>query len=268
GSVGPHYDNYDVFLYQAKGRRKWSLTTENCNETNFLTDVELRIMRQFQVEEEYILEEGDMLYLPPHVGHYGKAISAECMTFSFGYRSYQGQEIWDSFAEYLSEQKPATLLYEDPNWCSNRATSLVPRQAWLNAKKLMLKLLDDESRLQKWFGSFVTQLDQQAEALLPIPIDNEIDNLADFMTELNHSAGLRRNAVCRFAYQQLQGSKETVVLFINGCEWDVKHLSIDLIKLVADSRWLSNEALKPFLRSEKNQSFLYELWRLQWLDME
>jgi 50S ribosomal protein L16 3-hydroxylase len=265
GSVGPHYDNYDVFLYQAIGRRKWSLTTKDCDETNYLTDVELRIMRQFQVEEEYILEEGDMLYLPPHVGHYGKAMSTECMTYSFGYRSYQGQEVWDSFAEYLSEQKPATLLYEDPNWSSSPATSEVPRQAWLNAKKLMLKLLDDETQLQTWFGCFVTQLDQQAEALLPMPMDDEIDNIADFMTELADSAGLRRNAVCRFAYQE---SREAIVLFINGCEWDVKEVSIELVKLVANCRLLTKEMLAPFLANKKNQSFIFELWRLLWLDFD
>ena len=104
GSVGPHYDNYDVFLYQAKGRREWSLTTQNCNTENYIKDLELRIMNQFDIEERFILEEGDMLYLPPHVGHYGISLSDECMTYSFGYRSYQGQELWDSLGDYLSEK--------------------------------------------------------------------------------------------------------------------------------------------------------------------
>lgn len=65
GSVGPHYDNYDVFLYQAKGRRLWSLTSKKCHTNNFIQGLELRIMKEFEVEEQFILEEGDMLYLPP-----------------------------------------------------------------------------------------------------------------------------------------------------------------------------------------------------------
>ena len=104
GSVGPHYDNYDVFLYQAKGQRKWSLTTKNCHTDNYIKNIDLRIMNEFNVEEEFILEEGDMLYLPPHVGHYGISLSEECMTYSFGYRSYQGQELWDSLGDYVSEK--------------------------------------------------------------------------------------------------------------------------------------------------------------------
>jgi 50S ribosomal protein L16 3-hydroxylase len=100
GGVGPHYDNYDVFLYQAKGQRLWSLTSQKCKPENYIPELELRIMREFAVEEEILLEEGDMLYLPPHIGHYGISQSDECMTYSFGYRSYQGQELWDSLGDY------------------------------------------------------------------------------------------------------------------------------------------------------------------------
>ncbi|MBA2651829.1 MAG: cupin domain-containing protein [Tatlockia sp.] len=263
GSVGPHYDNYDVFLYQAIGQRKWTLTSKNCEESNYIGDIELRIMQQFEVEEEYILEEGDMLYLPPHIGHYGIAMSGECMTYSFGYRSYQGQELWDSFAEYLSEKK-STLLYQDPNWSSNENTSEIPNQAVLQAKKLMLKILGDETQLKAWFGCFVTQLDSQAETLLPMPGDNDFKAFSD---ELTKGASLRRNPLCRFAYQ-LQEGGQGISLFINGRAWDLDKVSIELIKLVANSRLLTFKALSPFLANKKNQKFLFELWDLEWLDFD
>lgn len=265
GSVGPHYDNYDVFLYQAKGSRKWSLTTKNCNESNYLTDIELRIMREFQVEEEYILEEGDMLYLPPHVGHYGKAISSECMTYSFGYRSYQGREVLNSFADYLSEHKQPTILYKDPDWSFNTESSELPEQAWLNAKQLLLQVVDDDLALKNWFGSFATQLDQQAEALLPMPLEENC-SVADFLDSVKVNSGLRRNPLCRFAYH-FQEDKE-IVLFINGSMWDINNVAVDLVKLVANNRFLTNEALVSYLNNNENQNFIYELWRLQWLDFE
>ncbi|KTD29814.1 MULTISPECIES: cupin domain-containing protein [Legionella] len=265
GSVGPHYDNYDVFLYQAKGRRKWSLTTKDCNNHNYLADTELRIMKQFDIEDEYILEEGDMLYLPPHVGHYGIAISEACMTYSFGYRSYQGHELWDSYAEYLAEQGQSTLLYQDPIWEPNRGTSELPQQAWLNAKKLMRHLLDNEELLKSWFGCFVTRLDCQAEALLPSPLNKKSAQLDHFVKELKNSEGLIRNPLCRFAYQE-SIDRRFLHLFINGGLWDSDQAANDLIKAVANSRVLTTKRLIPFINDKHNQIFLFKLWRLRWLE--
>ncbi len=261
GSVGPHYDNYDVFLYQAEGQRKWFLTTKNCNTTNSLSNVDLRIMAQFDVEEEYVLEQGDMLYLPPHVGHHGVSLSDECMTYSFGFRSYQGQELWDSFGDYLSEKATTTGLYKDPDWADLPATSVIPAQAFLNAKHLMQNMLNDEQLIQRWFGCFATRIDQQAEQDMPEPLsDDEAGECATFMAELRQSSGLLRDAVCRMAYQD-----DDLQLFVNGCEWDISGVAPALVKYVANHRQLDIRDLLQFLAQDDNQIFLYELWRLQWL---
>lgn len=264
GSVGPHYDNYDVFLYQAKGQRKWSLTTKLCNENNYLANVELRIMKEFQVEEEYVLEEGDMLYLPPHVGHYGIAKSEECMTYSFGYRSYQGRELWDSLAEYLAEKGQASY-YRDPNWSKLSGASELPQQAWQNARQIMQQILEDETLFKSWFGCFVTNLDQQAETLLPATADEEVTDFSEFSKELLHCQGLIRNPVCRFAYQEQQ-EEPFISLYINGGLWDVHQVSKDLVKLVANSRSLTSQELAPFIHLKPNQHFLFQLWSRQWLE--
>ncbi len=269
GNVGPHYDNYDVFLYQASGQRKWSLTTKNCNEANYLNDVDLRIMAQFEVEEEYTLLPGDMLYLPPHVGHHGVSLSDDCITYSFGYRSYQGQELWDSFGDYLSEHHKVASLYEDPSWATMKATSAIPRQAWLNAKQLMQQMLEDEGQLQSWFGCFATRLDQQAEQHMPYPLDkDEWGDLSAFIHELLDSARLMRDSTCRIAYLDKDdigtGSEQ---LFINGCSWNIEGVSSELLKKIANHRLLNITELVPFLALEDNQIFLYELWKLQWLQM-
>ena len=264
GSVGPHYDNYDVFLYQASGQRKWSLTTKNCNERNCLKGVDLRIMEQFEVEEEYILSEGDMLYLPPHVGHHGVSLDDDCITYSFGYRSYQAQELWDSFGDYLSEHHQLTSLYRDPNWATIKATAEIPRQAWLNAKQLMQEMLEDEKKLQSWFGCFATRLDQQAEQNLPLPLeDDELEDLPDFIAALLEGTTVTRDSTCRMAYLD----NEVDQLFINGCLWNTEGVSSLLLKKIANHRQLKSIELAPFLQQEDNQLFLYELWKLQWLEL-
>ncbi|MDP3269685.1 MAG: cupin domain-containing protein [Legionella sp.] len=267
GSVGPHYDNYDVFLYQGKGRRKWSLTSQKCTSENYIKDLELRIMNEFNTEEEFILEEGDMLYLPPHIGHHGVSLSDECMTYSFGYRSYQGQELWDSLGDYLSENELFKNLYQDPDWSDLTHTSEIKAPAWQSAQKLLQQLIKDESVIKSWFGCFATRLDQQSEQQLAIPLEEEdIADLPDFLATLETEEGLVRDASCRFAYVQLEDNS-SCDLFINGCPWCVDEVTPELITLIANNRFISTQSIKSFLNSSANQEFIYELWKLQWLQM-
>lgn len=268
GSVGPHYDNYDVFLYQAQGRREWSLTTKGCNNENYIQDLELRIMSQFEEEQRFILEEGDMLYLPPHVGHYGISLSEECMTYSFGYRSYEGQELLDSLSEYLAEKETFKALYQDPDWSQSHNTSEITRPAWQSAQKLLQQLISDDKTIQSWFGCFATRLDQQAELQLPLPLeDNETIDLASFIKEIKAGANLARDPSCRFAYQTLDEQSE-YQLYINGCEWDTAGVSQNLISYIANNRSLAHQSLIIYLNTTQNQIFIYNLWKLQWLYIE
>lgn len=263
GSVGPHYDNYDVFLYQAKGRRQWSLTSKHCNASNYLENLELRIMKAFDIEEQIILEEGDMLYLPPHIGHYGISLSEECMTYSFGYRSYQGQEMLDSLGDFVSEKEAFKALYRDPNWSGLKNTSELTKPAWANAQELLHELINNESLMKTWFGSFATRLDSQAEQQLPMQLEeDELVDLPDFIEALQDSLGLMRDESCRLAYID----QTECQLFINGCEWDITGVSRDLVRLIANHRFTSIEALQGLIETNTdNQVFLYELWKLQWL---
>lgn len=265
GSVGPHYDNYDVFLYQGMGRREWLLTTKKCNNENYIKDLELRIMDQFDVEERLILEEGDMLYLPPHIGHYGISLSKDCMTYSFGYRSYQGQELLESLSDYLAEKGTFKTLYQDPDWSHLHNTSEITRPAWRNAQKLLQQLINDDKIMKSWFGCFATQLDQQAELQLPLPLEeNETIDLSSFVKEIKTGLDLCRDASCRFAYQNQEEHLE-YQFYINGCEWDIAGVSHNLLSYVANNRHLTHQSLIEHLNTAQNQIFIYNLWKLQWL---
>ena len=86
GSVGPHYDFYDVFLIQAHGQRRWQVGQTCTEETAIVPNLPVRILQEFQPEQEWVLNPGDMLYLPPGIAHYGVAEN-ECITLSVGFRA-------------------------------------------------------------------------------------------------------------------------------------------------------------------------------------
>lgn len=267
GGVGPHFDNYDVFLYQAQGTRKWSLSTKHCNESNYLDGIDLRIMKKFDVEQEYILEEGDMLYLPPHVAHDGIALSDDCITYSFGYRRYRGIELLDSFCEYLQESNIPSPLYNDPNWGEAKQTAAIPQSAVINAKKMLLKMLDNEAQLSECFGRFITQCDRQAELLLPEPLSNdEMISHEELLSELQQQGFTYQHPACKLAYYP-QTKNSPCVLFINGLQWQTNGVCEALIELVANNTQLANKQLLPLLQKEENQHFIHELFQLQWLSI-
>lgn len=266
GSVGPHYDHYDVFLYQAKGRRKWLLTASDCTEDNYLSGLELRIMREFKIEQEYILEEGDMLYLPSKIGHNGISLSNDCMTYSIGYRSYKDQELWDSFGEYLFCKNRTSLYYQDPSWLHLKETSQLTSEAWLNAKAAMQAMLENDTLLRDWFGTFATHLDRHAESQLSlISEDEHLECSAEFKQYLTTSSGLTRNPLCRFAYYKSEG-ESNLTLYVNGNKHCVDKISETLVEKIANNRTVLLDEILPFLDNRENESFLYELWKLQILE--
>jgi 50S ribosomal protein L16 3-hydroxylase len=265
GSVGPHYDNYDVFLLQALGQRKWHLTTQHCNENNYLDDVDIRIMKTFNVEQEYILNPGDILYLPPHVGHHGVSASDDCMTYSFGYRSYKGLEVLNSFCEHLSEEDIAAALYKDPAWSNISKTSELPDDAWRQAGKLLSSIIADENNLKNWFGKFATSLDYVAESQLPLSLEEV--NEADFIAACNDKKKLRRNPFCKIAYR-ISTDTDQVKLYINGDLWQIKNVCYDLILLISNQRIIPCKQLMGYLDRAENIKFLFGLWQRQWLSFD
>lgn len=112
GGVGPHFDSYDVFLLQGMGKRRWQIAS-NC-ESDLVPDAPLRILSRFVPEEEWVLESGDMLYLPPKYAHNGIAVG-ESMTYSIGFRAPSHQELATQFLVYLQDHIEIPGMYEDPD---------------------------------------------------------------------------------------------------------------------------------------------------------
>lgn len=260
GNVGPHFDHYDVFLLQAQGKRNWQLTSKDCEESNYIQGVDLRLMQTFEVEDDDICEAGDILYIPPKWGHYGISLTDDCMTFSIGYRTYRGLELWDSLGDYLAEKEAFKDLYIDPNWQSTEAGE-IPDQAWQQAKFLLKNLLDKDELVQPWFGRFATQLDQTASELLPQPFEaEELPSLPELIEAAKNSDGIIRDDVYRFAYMKTSAQP---LLFVNSQPIETQQATEDFIKMLCNQRVIDAANLKHFLNNENNHTLFQTLWNQQ-----
>ncbi len=112
GGVGPHFDSYDVFLLQGMGRRRWQISAQQDRE--LVAGTPLRILKRLRPEQEWVLEPGDLLYLPPHYAHNGVALG-DCMTYSIGFRAPSNQELVQGFLDYLGETLAVAGMYRDPD---------------------------------------------------------------------------------------------------------------------------------------------------------
>lgn len=146
GGVGPHFDSYDVFLLQGQGKRLWRVSQQQ--DLALVAGAPLRILKNFQTEQEWLLEPGDMLYLPPHIAHWGIAVG-DCMTYSIGFRAPSAQELMTEFLGYLQEKCVADAMYADPDLEPQRHPAKISA-AMVNQVAAMLKKI-------RWNHSDVTQ---------------------------------------------------------------------------------------------------------------
>lgn len=102
GGVGPHVDSYDVFLLQVQGRRRWRIAPPG--KDRLVPGLPLRILAEFEAQREWVLEPGDMLYLPPGWGHEGVALGGDCMTASIGFRSPTAGELTLALLERAADE--------------------------------------------------------------------------------------------------------------------------------------------------------------------
>ncbi|MDG2353506.1 MAG: cupin domain-containing protein [Gammaproteobacteria bacterium] len=193
GSVGPHFDYYDVFLLQGSGKRRWHISSKHCKLDNYLDDVPLRIMNTFVAEQVWDVEPGDILYVPPKVAHHGVSLDDECTTLSFGYRAYSSQELFESINQ-TSENK--NQYYQDPIWDNQNTPALIPNSATTQAQKILNISAED-------FACFVTQLDTLDVKLLQHFEADKFDKNARY--QLHPS--------CNIAYLLIN---EIPSVFING----------------------------------------------------
>ena len=169
GGVGPHIDQYDVFLLQGAGVRRWRISTDPAAPRALRGDVELKMLARFTATHDWRLEPGDMLYLPPGVPHDGVA-EGEGLTFSIGMRAPAQSELLLDLAEHLAERLPETRRYDDRDLIPARTAGEIDAASLARVRRVLGALADTLPTLElaDWFGRFITRY-RAAQTASPPP---------------------------------------------------------------------------------------------------
>ena len=158
GGVGPHYDSYDVFLLQAQGRRRWRIGGRY--DPTLRDDVPVKILAHFEPEQEFVLEPGDMLYLPHRHAHDGIALDAECMTYSIGFRSPARGELAQELLQRLAEDAVDELgdeRYHDRKQVAVATPGAIHETVQEFARQSLQYALKDPLALPRVLGEYLTE---------------------------------------------------------------------------------------------------------------
>lgn len=206
GGVGAHVDQYDVFLLQGLGQRHWAINTDPDAPKEFRSDVELKQLKHFESTHEWLLDPGDMLYLPPGVPHDGVAFGGPCMTFSVGMRAPSQAELVGDLADYLAEHLSEDQRYADPDLAPVKRYGEIDKAALKRVRTAVpLATTLDDATLLDWFGRFMTRYRTAQTPLAPAKPLNE----AALMKQLAGGASLLRHPWSRMAWAQV-GSRCTL----------------------------------------------------------
>jgi len=199
GSVGAHIDQYDVFLLQAKGHRRWQIDAGPNPPLGFRDDVELKLLRQFTPTHDWVLAPGDMLYLPPGVPHHGVA-EDPCLTFSVGMRAPSAAELMGDYIDTLAASADEALRYADADLVPAQDPNEIDAEAMRRVVDALNTLrFGDPDSLGDWFGRFITQY-RSADV---VAADDEPRSRIEIEWSLEHEGGvLQRHPHARLAWRR------------------------------------------------------------------
>jgi 50S ribosomal protein L16 3-hydroxylase len=156
GGVGPHLDSYDVFLLQVQGRRRWRVG--RVPDPQWVAGAPLKLLRGFEPTMDWVLEPGDMLYLPPLWGHDGVAVGGDCMTCSVGFRAPAREELASELLQRLADENDGPrLLYRDPSQAATAQPGALPPALADFAADAVRRRLADPQALRICLGEWLTE---------------------------------------------------------------------------------------------------------------
>ncbi|WP_226569904.1 ribosomal protein uL16 3-hydroxylase [Mangrovibacter yixingensis] len=191
GGVGPHLDQYDVFIIQGTGRRRWRVGDKTPLEQH-CPHPDLLQVSPFTAIIDEELEPGDILYIPPGFPHEGYSLE-NALNYSVGFRAPSGRELISGFADHILQRELGGKRFEDPDVPSRAHPAEILPSELDGIRAMMLALINDESEFQSWFGEFISQSRHELEIVPPEP-PYQSDEVYDSLQqgeELNRPGGLR-----------------------------------------------------------------------------
>jgi 50S ribosomal protein L16 3-hydroxylase len=238
--VGPHFDSYDVFLIQATGKRLWRIGRQK-GDRSLVPGLPVRILANFEAEEEFLLEAGDMLYLPPGWAHDGIAVGSDCMTVSVGFRVPKRADVATELAGRMADAFEDDTLYRDPQQQATQEPSRIPDELIEFAHESLLRMATDTDSMMCALGEWLTEPKPQVW----------FEGKGGVMG----STGIELDAKTNMQYS-------SPWLFINGESFEVAGKDEKWLQLLANQRQLPLNAVKKLSpgASEVLQDWLDQGW--------
>jgi 50S ribosomal protein L16 3-hydroxylase len=213
GGVGPHFDQYDVFLIQGLGKRRWRVGGRCDGSVALRPHDDLRLLARFDAVEEWVLEPGDMLYLPPGIAHDGVAVGDDCMTYSIGFRAPSRSELIAHWCDHLLAGMDDDDRYADPHLVMQANPGEIAPAALADLHAMILSAMQDRAAFTRWFGQHSST--PKYPELVHAP-DRPVTPAA-LRRSLAGGAVLRRNPASRFSFTR---SDDATLLFVDGALFD------------------------------------------------
>jgi len=262
GGVGAHVDRYDVFLVQGLGRRRWQIQRAPIVDERLVPDVDVRLLADFAPDDEWVLEPGDLLYLPPGIAHHGVALDP-CMTFSIGFRAPDAGELCAAFLTHVVEAEladsddvlaqAARQRFADPDLPPRDHPGEIDAAARRRMHALVRHVVNDEQAFDRWLGRFLTA----PHRISPRQPDAPVDPVA----ALEAGGCLLRSAVPHFAHATIGG---TTYLYVGSEEYRCRE---DVATLLTGTEPLTRDTLRPAWNENETKALLATLVEAGYLEV-
>ena len=231
GGVGPHFDSYDVFLLQGQGKRLWRISEQT--DLSLVEGAPLRILKNFDIAQEWLLEAGDMLYLPPHLAHWGIAVSdrnIDCMTYSIGFRAPKNQELATEFLGFIQDKLNQEALviegiYQDSDLALQKHPAEISGNMISKVGKILQKIKWSDDDITAFLGTYLS--DPKADVVFDGNKKISSKVFKEKLMQLGISLDLKSQML--FAND---------CFYLNGESVKFTEKSAEILKILADHRHL------------------------------
>ncbi|WP_404389568.1 JmjC domain-containing protein [Pseudoalteromonas phenolica] len=225
GGVGPHLDQYDVFIIQGEGKRHWRVGMPDANLKEFAQNKSLLQVEQFNAIIDEVLEPGDILYIPPGCPHEGYAVE-NALNYSVGFRAPDTKDFLSNFADYLIDNELGKTRYSDKTLTLRESSGELKNDEVEQIQNLMLNAIQDKDVIKRWLGNYLSQPKHDMD-LLPLDEPISSDELANYLSSqvINRAGGVRT------FFQNLE---DCLLLSVNNESFQLPFNTLSAVKFLTD----------------------------------
>ncbi|EIW90467.1 RmlC-like domain-containing protein [Alishewanella agri BL06] len=253
GGVGPHLDQYDVFIIQGEGKRHWRVGMPDASLKQFCPHPRLLQVTPFTACIDVIMEPGDILYIPPGCPHEGISLE-NSLNYSVGFRAPAQKDLLTGLADYLLDNDISGKRFSDPDRNLTANIGAISEQDLDQVQQLLVQLVSDRDTLPLWFGQYITQAKHELDQQEPDP-HYQAEEIAEYLEE---GSVLARLGGLRCCYYQATDNSD-IQLFINGNNIVLPAEELTTTQLLCDSKRIDQQQCLHFTAREERLLLITDL---------